>query len=97
MQLIAVLRELRGSAHLVAVRAAGLTAEIAHYLRRPNDYTSFGWGETPPDVTDDDRARLAAAESMTDDLVRPAFSVVDATTAETFVRVLTEVEAACAS
>ena len=97
MQLIAVLRELRGSAHLVAVRAAGLTAEIAHYLRRPDDYTSFGWGETPPDVTDDDRARLAAAESMTDDLVRPAFSVVDATTADTFVRVLTEVETACAS
>ena len=47
MQLIAVLRELRGSAHLVAVRAAGLSAEVAHYLRRPNDYTSFGWGDTP--------------------------------------------------
>ena len=35
MHLISVLRELRGSAHLVAVRAVGLGAEIAHYLRRP--------------------------------------------------------------
>ena len=94
MQLMAVLRELRGSAHLAAVRAAGLRAEIAHYLRRPNDYTSFGWGETAPDVTDDDRARLDRAEAITNDMVRPAFATVDAATAETFVQVLTDAEAA---
>jgi hypothetical protein len=94
MHLISVLRELRGSAHLVAVRAVGLGAEIAHYLRRPNDYTSFGWGETPPEVTDEDRARLARADALTDDLVRSAFSVVDHATADTFVRVLTAIEAA---
>jgi helix-turn-helix protein len=97
MQLIAVLRELRGSAHLVAVRASGLTAEIAHYLRRPDDYSSFGWGDTPPAVTDDDRARLASAETLTDDLVRPSFSVVDAKSADTVVKVLTDIEAALAS
>jgi len=94
MQLISVLRELRGSAHLVAVRAVGLNAELAQYLRRPNDYTSFGWGDTPPAVTDDDRARLERAEALTDDLVRPAFSVVDAATGDTVVRVLTAVEQA---
>ncbi len=94
MQLIAVLRELRGSAHLVAVRAVGLSAEVAHYLRRPNDYTSFGWGETPPAVTDDDRARLARADDLTDDLVRSSFSVLDDAAAGTVVQVLTDIEAA---
>jgi hypothetical protein len=88
MQLIAVLRELRGSAHLVAVRAAGLTAEVAHYLRRPDDYSSFGWGDIPPAVTDDDRDRLAKAEALTNEQVRPAFAVVDTTAADTMVRVL---------
>src|SRR4051794_3935075 len=77
MQLIAVLREFRGSTHLVAVRAVGLSAEVAHYLRRPDEYGSFGWGENPPAVTDDDRARLVRADALTDELVRPAFSVVD--------------------
>lgn len=94
MQLIAVLREFRGSAHLIAVRAVGLTAEVAHYLRRPNDYASFGWGDTPPDITDDDRARLAQADALTDDLVRSAFSAVDGATGDTMVKVLTDIEAA---
>jgi hypothetical protein len=93
MQLIAVLRELRGSAHLVAVRAVGLSAESAHYLRRPNDYASFGWGDTPPAVSDDDRARLARSDELTDDLVRPAFAAIDAGAAETMVNVLTAAEA----
>jgi hypothetical protein len=97
MQLIAVLREFRGSAHLVAVRASGLDAETAHYMRRPDDYASFGWGDTPPAVTDDDRARLVKAETVTDELVRPAFSVVDAGSADTMVKVLTDIEAATAS
>ena len=35
MQLLTVLREFRGSAHLLAVRAAGLDAKTAHFIRRP--------------------------------------------------------------
>ncbi len=97
MQLIAVLRELRGSTHLVAVRAVGLTAEVAHYLRRPDDYKDFGWGDSPPGVTDDDRASWARAEAMTDELLLPAFSVVDDDDAATMVKVLTDIEAAVAS
>lgn len=78
-QLTAVLRELRGSAHLVAVLASGLSAETAHFLRRPNDYKTFGYDEAnPPAVTDADRAALAASDALTDRLVLPAFSVLDA-------------------
>lgn len=79
-QLVTVLRELRGSAHLVAVLASGLTAHKAHFIRRPNDYKSFGYDETtPPAITDADRAALVAADGLTDRLVLPAFSVLDST------------------
>ena len=77
MQLTAVLREFRGSAHLVAVLASGLEARIAHYLRRPNDYTSFGWPDPYPEGTDDDRRKLAAADALTDQLVTPAYGVLE--------------------
>ncbi|MGH9108900.1 MAG: SCO6745 family protein [Acidimicrobiales bacterium] len=77
MHLIVVLRELRGSAHLVAVRACGLEPRIAHFLRRPDDYAFFGWRGDPPGVDDGDRRRLAEAEELTDRLVGPAFDVLD--------------------
>ncbi|MGH9087208.1 MAG: SCO6745 family protein [Acidimicrobiales bacterium] len=77
MQLLAVLRELRGSAHLVAVRAVGLPPQIAHYLRRPGDYALFGWRGDPPEVTDEDRRLLAEADAGTDRLVGPAYAALD--------------------
>jgi hypothetical protein len=84
-QLAQVLREQRGSVHLVAVLAQGLTAEQAHYLRRPNDYAMFGYdGDRVPDVTDDDRARLTKADELTDQLLVPAFSVLDDAAARAF-------------
>ena len=77
-QLACVLRELRGSTHLVAVLASGLTAAQAHYLRRPTDMKSFGYDEAnPPAVTDADRAALAASDALTDKLVTPAFAALD--------------------
>ncbi len=79
MHLTVVLRELRGSAHLLAVRAAGLSPKVAHFLRRPNDFEMFGWKAADvPDVGDDERARLAAADALTDELLAPAFGVLDA-------------------
>jgi len=78
MQLIAVLRELRGSAHLLAVRASGLDARTAHFIRRPDDFASFGWDpDDPPVATDVERAKLAAADALTDALVLPAFAALD--------------------
>jgi hypothetical protein len=78
MQLIAVLREFRGSAHLLAVRAEALDAKTAHYLHRPGDMAMFGWREDEtPDVSDSERSKLQSALRLTDELVVPAYSVLD--------------------
>jgi hypothetical protein len=69
---------------------------VAHYLRRPNDYATFGWGETPPEVTDEDRANQARAEQLTDRLVLAAYSAVDAAGADAIVAGLKGIEAALA-
>jgi hypothetical protein len=79
-----VLRELRGSAHLAAVAAVGLTTAVAHAIKRPDDVATFGYGE-PPTVTDADRAALDRAEQITDDILLPAFSVLDEEQAEALV------------
>jgi hypothetical protein len=78
MQLVATLRELRGSAHLLAVIASGVPRPVAHVLRRPNDVAAFGWAEGQiPAPTDADRRGLAAADALTNQLMVPAFSVLD--------------------
>lgn len=78
MQLLAILRELRGSAHLLAVVASGLSPRVAHYMRRPDFYATFGWPEDqPPAVTEDDRVRQKAADDLTDRLMRAPFGVLD--------------------
>ncbi|MEO1064288.1 MAG: hypothetical protein AAFZ07_22950 [Actinomycetota bacterium] len=74
-QLASVLRELRGSAHLVAVLASGLTDQQAHFLKRPDDYTTFGWSD-PPEIDDSHRAAMDAAEELTNRMLAPAFSAV---------------------
>ena len=78
MQLVAVLREFRGSAHLVAIRAAGLDDKTAHCIRRPADMELFGWTKADTsEITDADRAKLAMADEITDRLVSPAYAVLD--------------------
>jgi hypothetical protein len=78
MQIITILRELRGSAHLLAVRASGVDARTAHFIARPNDGAMFGWpAEFMPEISDEQRAAMASAEALTDDLVRPAYDVLD--------------------
>ena len=78
MQLVSVLREFRGSAHLVAVRAMGLTGKQAHFIKRPNDVAMFGWSaEDAPQIDDDARRRLDEAEKVTDRIVAPAFAVLN--------------------
>lgn len=82
MHLLVALRELRGSAHLVAVRACGLAPKVAHYLRRPDDFAGFGWKEEPPTVGERERRLLADADALTDQLVGPAFATLDDAGAE---------------
>lgn len=69
------LRELRGSIHLLAVVAAGLSPSTAHAIRRPDDVASFGW-DPAPEISDDDRARLDAADELTDRLMLPTIAAL---------------------
>ena len=77
MQLATVLRELRGGVHLVAIVAQGLSPEMAHYLKRPDDYTTFGHPEPAPEATDAHRAAHEAAEALTDELMAGHYEVLD--------------------
>lgn len=96
MQLLNVLRELRGSAHLVGVVAVGLAPAVAHAAKRPDMVQAFGYGETP-EVSDDHRALLQEAEVITDRIVTPAWATLTEEEAAAFVHGLDAVEAALAS
>lgn len=76
LQLAAVVRELRGSAHLLAVVASGVAPEVAHAIQRPDDVATFGW-DPAPEVTEADRANLNAAEALTDRLLIRAYESLD--------------------
>ncbi len=97
MQLVTTLRELRGSVHLLAVVASGVEPRVAHAIRRPDMWEIFGWEEAErPAATDDDRARLTRADRLTDELLVPAFSVLDEAGADALVTGLERMEAALA-
>jgi hypothetical protein len=88
-----LLRELRGSAHLIAVRAVGLDSHLAHAIKRPGDMGTFGWGDDVV-VTDADRARLDTAETITDDVLESAFAVLTDAQAATLIAGTTAMRAA---
>ncbi len=74
MQLVMALRELRGSIHLLAVVSAGVSPKVAHYFRRPNEFTDFGYAEADaPTLTDEDRARMASVDAHTDHMMSRLF------------------------
>jgi hypothetical protein len=83
LQLVAVLRELRGSAHLLAVVASGLAPAVAHAIKRPNDTKTFGWDPSPA-WTEADRAALDAAEALTDRLLFAPYGGLDTTASAAF-------------
>ena len=95
MQLAALLREYRGSAHLAAVRTLGLDAAVAHAIKRPDDVATFGYPE-PPIITDADRALHAKAETLTDEMVLGAYAAVDSDGADALIAGLEAMEAAVA-
>ena len=95
MQIVTVLREYRGSAHLAAVRAVGLTSKQAHFVTRPDDAAQFGWGPDDAPVVDDAvRAAMAEAEALTDRMVRSAYAALDESERDAFVAGLRGVQAA---
>lgn len=75
-QLLHVLREHRGGAHVNAVRAVGLSpleAVLAGKLGAPNA-TFFGWPEPYPEVDERLTAQRIEAERLTTDMVAPAYA-----------------------
>jgi hypothetical protein len=77
MQLVTILREFMGSAHLVAVLAVGLEPKVAHGVRRPEMWESFGYGDEPvPADTEEVRSLLAEADALTQRLITPAYAVL---------------------
>ena len=95
MQIVDVLREFRGSAHLIALRASGVDARTAHVVKRPNDLPMFGWpADLQPEISDEQRAAVEAAETLTDDLVRPAYAVLDEAGAAALLRGLDDMAVA---
>ncbi len=98
MQIVTVLREYRGSAHLVAVRAVGLDTKTAHFVTRPNDGAMFGYGpDDVPQIGDAERAKMVEAEDITDRLVGPAYSVLDDAERVAFVDTLRLIQTALTS
>lgn len=72
MQLLHVLRELRGGLHLDAVVTAGLSPLEALTIAQPNNVQLFGWAEPAPDV-ESKRAVHTAANETTDRMLAHAF------------------------
>jgi hypothetical protein len=81
---VCTLRELRGSVHLLAIVATGVSPLTAHAIRRPGDVTSFGW-EAAPDITDEDRALLDVADELTDRLLVPGIETLTEAQRDAFV------------
>ena len=75
MHLAITLRELRGSAHLAAVIASGLSAPMAHAIKRPDMVAGFGWEEAPV-IEEHHRRALNDAEAMTDRILGPSFAAL---------------------
>jgi hypothetical protein len=95
MQLLSLLREFRGSAHLIAVRAVGLDALTAHAITRPGDLGMFGWDESEmPEITAADRAARDEAEELTDRMTLAAYSVLDPAGRQALASGLDAIEAA---
>ena len=67
-----VLRELRGSVHLLALTACGLESKRAHGIKRPEAFKMFGY-EAEIAVSEDDRAKWLRAEELTDEILVPAY------------------------
>ena len=78
LHLMALLREMRGSMHLIALISEGVVPRYAHYAKRPDEYALFGWDEkNPPVITEEIRAAIARVEDRTDDLCCGPYGVLN--------------------
>jgi len=95
MQMTTVLREMRGSVHLVALTACGLSPQMAHRVRRPDDIAMFGWHEGV-EVTDDHHTRWQTAETLTDEMLVAAWSCLTEAEGQTIIDTVSAMQAVLA-
>ncbi|MEC3917348.1 SCO6745 family protein [Nocardia sp. CDC160] len=95
LQLIHTLRELRGGLHLVGVLGSGLTPLQAVLIAGsplqagPDQARNFGWPEPFEEITPELKGRWMQAESITEELIAPAFAVLDDKEGEELAALLT--------
>ncbi|MFF3229061.1 hypothetical protein ACFYV7_40165 [Nocardia suismassiliense] len=83
LQLVHVLRELRGGLHFMALTANLLTPLQAiliagsPILDGPDQARLLGWPEPYAEITAEQRERWVAAEALTDRMIQPYFDVLD--------------------
>jgi hypothetical protein len=94
MLLLNVLREMRGGAHIEAVKRLGIDRQVALATNSPQMYQLFGWTDTPPAQA---REGCDRAEELTDELVAPAYAVLGDDERELFARVVADVSTASTS
>lgn len=95
MQLMTVLREYKGGAHLLAVLAVGLDPTIAHGIRRPDFWAAFGYpADNVPTGTEQERSLLADADALTARMITPAYSTLTPSEADDLLTGLAEIDAA---
>ncbi len=95
-QLMNVLREMRGGAHLIACVTKGLLGPVPVLINGGPEVASlFGWTGDLPDV-EDRRSDWDRAEALTTELVTPAWSVLDAEEGRSMLEVLNAAQAAIA-
>ena len=87
IQCVLVLRELRGGAHVEAMKQVGVAPADAVATNSPGMFELFGWTHEMPD-TEPFKAGCEEAERITDDLVAPAFAGLSDDERTTFANVL---------
>jgi hypothetical protein len=92
MHITLVLREHRGGAHVDAVKQAGVPADVAVATNTPYMLQIFGWDDSPRDTAAHADA-MAKAEERTDELVKPAFSVLDEDEQDVFAKAIAAMSA----
>jgi hypothetical protein len=91
-----VMREMRGSVHLLALTACGIESTHAHGIKRPSEFKQFGY-ENEIHVTETDRARWLRAETLTDDILVRAYDHLTPDQADAMVTGVTAMHAALRS
>jgi hypothetical protein len=89
MQLVHVMREWRGSNHLVATTSCRLSPMEAILCQDGKGQAKFfGWREPFPETTEDLKRRRQEAEELTDRLCAPAFEVLSGAERAEFIQLV---------